>query len=417
MICSESPETASPEPQILSRWLVAALMTATFVNFLGSLALGPFLPQVAHDLGTTVALVGQVPALVTMLAALLGLVVGPLADHYGSGRSLMIGVLAATASTLAVGLAPTYALLLLVTIIGAIGRATIQPTAQATVAHHFPDEATRRYAMSRVQMGQSGAAIIGIPILTYVAVLWSWRLALVMLAVFGLISLLVLWRTLPSDERTTSGRIHLRSALASYVPLLRHRSTLSIIVGTLVGNIGTWIVWSYLAAFLIEVHHFTVQEAGWVYLFGGGGVMVGTMISSTRVSANPRGLMIVSRVVAGLLVSCAMILPLPGLAVMGVMSLAMVMHGLYGVPNLLVLSAESPAGRATTMTLNASAISLATALGGVVGGIALSLGGYSALGVCAPIFPLVGSAIIWWSRPRAAPPLTLAESPGTASLA
>src|SRR5215210_3086104 len=107
MIRSEHRHSAMPVPQILSRWLVAALMVATFVNFLGSLALGPFLPQVAHDLGTTVALVGQVPALVTMLAALLGLVVGPLADHYGYGRSLTMGVLAATVSTLAIGLAPT----------------------------------------------------------------------------------------------------------------------------------------------------------------------------------------------------------------------------------------------------------------------------------------------------------------------
>jgi predicted MFS family arabinose efflux permease len=132
-----------------------------------------------------------------MLAALLGLVVGPLADHYGAGRLLMVGVVAATVSTLAIGLAPTYAFLVLVTIIGAIGRAAVQPTAQATVAQHFPDEATRRYAMSCVQMGMSGAAIVGIPLLTFLAALSSWRLAFVTLAVLGFISLLVLWRTLP----------------------------------------------------------------------------------------------------------------------------------------------------------------------------------------------------------------------------
>jgi predicted MFS family arabinose efflux permease len=409
MIRAEHQQSASPEPNILSRWLVAALMVATFVNFLGSLALAPFLPQVAHDLGATVALVGQVPALVTLLAALIGLVVGPLADHYGYGRSLMAGVLAATVSTLAIGLAPTYAFLLPVTIIGAIGRAAVQPSAQATVALHFPDEATRRYAMSRVQMGNSGAGIVGIPLLTFLAALWSWRLAFVTLAVLGLVSLLVLWRTLPPDERSTAGRIRLRDALASYVPLLRHRSTLGIIIATLVGNIGGWVVWSYLAAFLIEVHGFTIQEAGWVYLFGGGGIMVGTMISGTRVGAYPRALMIVSRVVAGLLLAGAMILPLPGVAVVAVVSVAMVMQGLYGVPNLLVLSAESPVGRATTMTLNSSAISLSTALGGIIGGVALTLGGYAALGVCAPIFPLAGAAIVWWSRPRTAPPLALAE--------
>ena len=411
MIHSEHQPSVLPEPAILSRWLVAALMVATFVNFLGSLALGPFLPQVAHDLETTVALVGQVPALVLLLAALLGLVIGPLADHYGYGRSLMAGVLAATVSTLAIGLAPTYAFLLLVTIIGAIGRAAVQPSAQATVALHFPDEATRRYAMSRVQMGNSGAAIIGIPLLTFLAALWSWRLSFVTLAMLGLVSLLVLWRTLPPDERSTAGRIRLRDALASYVPLLRHRSTLSIIIANLVGNIGTWVVWSYLGAFLIEVHGFTLQDVGWVYLFGGGGVMVGTMISGTRVGAHPRPLMIVSRVIGSLLFACAMILPLPGIAVVAMVALAMVMNGLYGVPSLLVLNAETPAGRATTMTLNSSAISLAAALGGVIGGVALTLGGYAALGVCAPIFPLAGAAIIWWSRPRAAAPLATGATP------
>jgi DHA1 family inner membrane transport protein len=263
--------------------------------------------------------------------------------------------------------------------------------------------------MSRVQMGNSGAAIIGIPLLTFIATLWSWRLAFVTLAVLGLVSVLILWRTLPPDERSTAGRLRLRGALASYVPLLRHRSTLGIIIATLIGNIGTWVVWSYLAAFLIEVHGFSIQEVGWVYLFGGAGVMAGTMISGTRVGAHPRALMIVSRVVTGLMLACALILPLAGVAVVAVVSLAMVTQGLYGVPSLLVLSAESPVGRSTTMTLNSSAISLSTALGGMIGGVILTLGGYAALGAYSPIFPLAGAAIIWWSRPRTAPPLAVAE--------
>jgi predicted MFS family arabinose efflux permease len=54
------------------------------------------------------------------------------------------------------------------------------------------------------------------------------------------------------------------------------------------------------------------------------------------------------------------------------------------------------------MTLNSSALSLGTALGGAAGGVALSLGGYVALGICSPIFLIVGSAIVWLARPRAA---------------
>jgi predicted MFS family arabinose efflux permease len=299
--------------------------------------------------------------------------------------------------------------LLLITTVGAIGRAAVQPTAQATVAQRFVDERARRSAMSRVQMGNSGAAIVGIPVLTTVAALSSWRVAFLVLAVLGLCSVLVLWLTLPRDLEARSGRLRLRDALASYVPLLRHKGTLSVIVANLVGHVGSWIVWGYLAAFLIERHAFTTQDVGWVYLLGGGGVMVGTLLSGTRLGAQPRALMIVSWLTAGLLFAGAMIPPLPGVAVVVVVALAMVVQGLYGVPNLLVLNAETPAGRATTMTLNSAAMSLGTALGGMLGGVALTLGGYMALGGCAPLFLLAGAGLIWWSRPRATPARAAAE--------
>jgi DHA1 family inner membrane transport protein len=284
--------------------------------------------------------------------------------------------------------------------------------AQATVATRFPDEKTRRSAMSRVQLGHSGAVIAGIPLMTAIAALGNWRLAFWTLAGLGLLALVILWRTLPRDEAANPRRFRLRGVLASYAPLLRQGSTRNVLVATLLGSIGWWTVWTYLAAFLIEVHGFTVQDAGWVYLFGGGGVMVGTMLTGTRLGAKPRPLMIASHVCAALVFACAMVPPLPGPAVVVLVGLAMVFQGLYGVPNLMVLNAETPVGRATTMTLNSSAMSLGTALGGVVGGIALSLGGYSALGLCAPIFPLVGAGLIWWSRPRGVVPLAASPSGG-----
>jgi predicted MFS family arabinose efflux permease len=262
--------------------------------------------------------------------------------------------------------------------------------------------------MSRVQMGNSGAAIVGIPLLTWIAALASWRWAYLTLVVLGVFALAILWRSLPPDERSRAGRFRMRSVLASYVPLLRHVPTGSVIAATLIGSIGAWVVWSYLAAFLVEVHGFSVSEVGWVYLFGGGGVMAGTMLSATRIGAAPRRLMMTCRTISALFLACAMILPLPGAAVVAVVSVAMVLHGMYGVPSLMVLNAESPAGRATTMTLNSSALYLGTALGGVIGGIMLTLGGYVALGYVAPIFPLIGSAIIWLSRPRPATALAAA---------
>src|SRR6478736_8628335 len=77
-----------------SRWFVLSLALAAFVNMTGSLALGPFLAPVAGELGTSVALLGQIPSLTMLLAAGLGLIVGPLADHYGYRRTLILSLLA-----------------------------------------------------------------------------------------------------------------------------------------------------------------------------------------------------------------------------------------------------------------------------------------------------------------------------------
>ena len=128
-----------------ARWLVPSLTLAVFVNAVSGYALMPFLPTVADELGVSVALLGQVPASM-LLAALLGLVIGPLADRYGYRRTLLLGLLAVLASSLGTGLAPTFLLLLLVTVVGAIGRATVLPVAQAIVATQYTEDTVRRAA-------------------------------------------------------------------------------------------------------------------------------------------------------------------------------------------------------------------------------------------------------------------------------
>jgi hypothetical protein len=59
-----------------ARGLVPTLTLATFVNHLNVIAWNPFLPFIAAELGVTAALLGQVLALMTLLATSLGLVIG-----------------------------------------------------------------------------------------------------------------------------------------------------------------------------------------------------------------------------------------------------------------------------------------------------------------------------------------------------
>jgi CheY-like chemotaxis protein len=66
------------------------LAVAAFVNHLNVIAWNPFLPFIAEAHGIGVAALGQLPALLLVLSALLGLVVGPLADSYGYRPTMVL---------------------------------------------------------------------------------------------------------------------------------------------------------------------------------------------------------------------------------------------------------------------------------------------------------------------------------------
>src|SRR5687768_1678843 len=146
-------------------WLVAAITLGPMLGTLGALALAPFLPVIAAELGTTVPLLGQVPALMTLAAAGLGLLAGPLADQYGHRRLLLVGSAAVVAYGVGTALAGSYALLLLAGLLGAVSRAIVSPVSLAVAATRFSGQRGRR-VQSLVVAGIAGSGIVGVPLLT-----------------------------------------------------------------------------------------------------------------------------------------------------------------------------------------------------------------------------------------------------------
>jgi predicted MFS family arabinose efflux permease len=63
-----------------------------------------------------------------------------------------------------------------------------------------------------------------------------------------------------------------------------------------------------------------------------------------------------------------------------------------------LLTEETPAGQATTMVLNRSAMSLGTALGSAAGGLLLAASGYGALGLSALLWCGASAGLVWWTR-------------------
>jgi ribose transport system substrate-binding protein len=75
------------------RNLVIVLAAVTFIDMTVVMALSPFFPNIAIELNTTVAALGQIQMATYLTGAMLGLLIGPLADHYGLRRVMIASAL------------------------------------------------------------------------------------------------------------------------------------------------------------------------------------------------------------------------------------------------------------------------------------------------------------------------------------
>jgi predicted MFS family arabinose efflux permease len=393
----QASEPAEGE-QPVSRLLVPVLTLGVTIAILSARALSIFLPVMAADLHTSVAVMGQIPALMLLLAGVLALVAGPLADRYGLRLTLVLGLLSVFVSTVATGLSPNLPILLAVTLVGAIARAAVLPAAQAVAVVTFGDEDARRRAIGWITSGLSAAGLIGIPIMTSLAGITSWRVSFFAMGVVALVAAVLLQRTLGEDAPRVAGPLSLRGLLGSYEPIRRHRPTALLLVSSLFSEIGIWSAFTYWSALLVEQHGLGIEAVGWAFFALSIVTFGGNMVVQGRVGKYPRPLMLVCRLWCGIGLGLAFGLPLSWPVCLAIVLLTAPTLSMDGVATTLVLTASSPASRATTLTLRSAATCIGTALGGAVGGVALAVGGYEAVGILAFVMLLVSTALAWWSR-------------------
>jgi MFS transporter, DHA1 family, inner membrane transport protein len=375
------------------------LCLSAFLAALNFFAPTPFYPQMARDLQTTVPLLGQVVTLMALISAGLGLLAGPLADRYGYRWPLVAGLLAIAVGLLGSGLAPTYPVLLGLGVVMGFGDALAYSLPFAIAATSFSGPSQRR-AIAWTIGALSTAPIIGVPLLTVVGGLTTWRAAL---AAAGVTALGVAWlvaAVLPADRLRPASRLRVGALLAAYRPLLHHPPSLRFLAVS--GLRGLWWVGllTYMGAFLGTVVGFSPPQVGLVYALAGGAYTAGSITAGSLLGGlSPRLVVAVSSVVGGVLVAPMFLFPVP-VVVLPLLLAAAMLAAISSVSVVALLADESPAGAGTTMVLNGSVLNLGTAGGAVLGGGLIAFGGYPALGIGLPLFALAAALLAWWPGSR-----------------
>ena len=371
------------------------LAIASMLGMLNIASLGPFIPEIGRDLAVSAPLLGQITAAVFLGSAGIALLAGPLSDQYGRRRLLLIGLAVIALSSFGTMLAPNYGWLLATRLISAVSGGLMAGTVMAIAGtlFHGPQ---RRQAIGTVASGIALGPIAGIPAMTLIASLSSWRVSYGLLSVCALVFMVLAWRFLPNDNVRDAGSLNIPLLLSSYVPLLRTRSMVTLYSSTLMRAIGWMGVITYVGAFLDQQYGLSTREIGWTAMAAGSGNFIGTKTAgSSLFTMDLRRLYGMATIVSGLLFGIALVLPLGVLGAVSTLTLGAAVGGLAFVALTTLVSSESTYPQGATMSLNSSMFTLGSALGGFFGGILLAVGGFELMGIGLTAFMILAGTCVW----------------------
>ncbi len=153
----------------------------------GLFMLGPLLPDMARDLGTSVPVMAQLVTLSSLSWAATALMVGPLSDTYGRKPVLLLGAALAGFGSLGTALSDSFAMLAVFRLVVGIGSGMIPPTAIALIGDVFPPE--RKAAATGVFVAIPGASnLVGIPLAAVLSDAMGWQASFAALGLLMLLS-------------------------------------------------------------------------------------------------------------------------------------------------------------------------------------------------------------------------------------
>jgi DHA1 family inner membrane transport protein len=387
---------AAPDPVARTWPLIAILATTSVLGVLNLGGLNAFLPFIADDVETSVPVLGQITTIVFLIGAAGGLVIGPLADRFGQRRFQMCGAVLVILASLGTAIATSFGTLLVARLISALSGGMLQAVTLASAATIFTGD-ERRKAMSWVIGGMAGGPIVGIPLLTLIASVSSWRVSFVALAAFAVVVLLLQRAILPADRAAAHhSPLHVRLLLDAYRPLLRSRATLALYAANFTRAIA-WVGFlTYFGVFLHDMHGLDEREIGWGYMVGGAGYFAGSLLAGGRLGdAGLRPLFALTTTLMGGVVVATLAAPFGPVVAIGLTGLVGLVGSASFVSLTTLLATTSPAGRSTTMTLNSTAFALGSAGGGAVGGGLIALSGYTALAIGLAGFSVLSVLLVW----------------------
>ncbi|PZC45810.1 MAG: putative arabinose efflux permease, MFS family [Chloroflexi bacterium] len=368
-------------------FLISITGSGIFIIQLVVFMVGPLLVSIANDLNVEVAVAGQLNTITAFVWLFMAFVAGYFSDRHGRRLILLIGLSCATAGLLGTALAPNFPAAMFFRAVTGLG-GLIPPTCGALIADFVPTS-KRGKGLGWMTAAGGMSVVVGIPIMTLIAEAASWRWSFGLAAAGTLLVLLLVLVKLPNPERVgvASGGL-----LSRFKPLAR----LSLIYEISFINVCQRIAFSafltYFAAYLIVTKGLSTGETALPMAIAGVGTVVSPAVigylsdTKHRLLIMPIGLTIGG--ITGLIAFQADV-PLVVLVALGFVFTTTIFSA-FPVFILLLSLIGGRRLRGTVMGIPPFSNQGGALLGPALGGLALSLGGYGAIGTTCVVVSALG---------------------------
>ncbi len=247
----DAPAVRQTAPAVL----ISTLCSVTFLVSSTGTAIAPFLLEMARDLRTELAAVGNLVSVLSVAWGAMSLAAGAASDRLGRRPILVLGVLTLGAARLGLARAEPYARAAAWRLAPGVGRGAYLGTELAAVSDHVAP-AQRGRALGWVITGQSLSLVFGVPLLTFIGSFGGWRGAIAAQAAATLAAALVIRLVVPR----ASGRRSAEHMSAGSVAKLFNARVLALLGASAMERACFAAMTVYLATFLLTSYGVSLAE-------------------------------------------------------------------------------------------------------------------------------------------------------------
>lgn len=273
-----TPPAAIQKTGIINQWGGKLAFFFTYTHLSHDLATGltvALMPFIRQDLGLTYLQAGLLASAYSLTAGLSQILGGWLSDRLTRKKSLAIGLGGVGLSSVVLGFAPSYYVMLPILVVMGVLAGFYHPSAVSTLTHHFAAERRGRVFALHMLGGSLGFGL-GPVLGAIIASTLNWHLAFMLLSIPVLIAaFLALTRlkleTLPKQPASTTAAKVTSPKPMSLLQVFR--STAGIMAISVAMQLVTGPLLSFVPLFLVDVHHLPAAAGSmWVAIIRIGGL-------------------------------------------------------------------------------------------------------------------------------------------------